>query len=148
MFIFNCYLLTCFILLKFTENIKKRENWNEQVFVPICILVWIILMLDFFLSFYFYALSKYDISSHVFKHVIKCDNFNKIIFGMWLRIFRRRTLLRVTLVSVKESWGIRILLNIMRSTQIFNEILYKSSYLSQSGFKTKMLKINNDKTDF
>ena len=36
----------------------------------------------------------------------------------------------------------------MRSTQIFNEILYKSSYLSQSGFKTKMLKINNDKNEF
>ena len=37
-------------------------------------------------------------------------------------------LLRVTLVSVKESWGIRISLNIMRSTQVFNEVLYKSSY--------------------
>ena len=61
---------------------------------------------------------------------------------------RRWTLLWVTLVSVKESWGIRILLNIMRSTQIFNEILYKSSYLSQSCFKTKMLKINNDKNEF
>ena len=37
-------------------------------------------------------------------------------------------LLRVTLVSVKESGGIRISLNIMRSTKVFNEILYKNSY--------------------
>ena len=37
-------------------------------------------------------------------------------------------LLRVTLVSVKESWGIRISLNIMRSTQVFNDVLYKNSY--------------------
>ena len=34
-------------------------------------------------------------------------------------------LLRVILVSVKGSWGIRILLNTMRSTQVFSEVLYK-----------------------
>ena len=36
--------------------------------------------------------------------------------------------LRVTVVLKKESWGIRISLNIMRSTQVFNEVLYKNSY--------------------
>ena len=36
--------------------------------------------------------------------------------------------LRVTLVFVKRSWGIRISSNTMRSTQVFNEIPYKNSY--------------------
>ena len=44
--------------------------------------------------------------------------------------FRRRIPLRVTLVSVKESRDIRITLNVMRNTQIFNEILYQNSHLS------------------
>ena len=44
--------------------------------------------------------------------------------------FRRRISLRVIVVSVKESRGIRISLNVMRSTQIFNEILCKNSHLS------------------
>ena len=44
--------------------------------------------------------------------------------------FRRRIPLRVILISVKESRGIRITLNVVRSTQIFNEILYKNSHLS------------------
>ena len=44
--------------------------------------------------------------------------------------FRRRISLRVTVDSVKESQGIRITLNVVRSTQIFNEILYKNSNLS------------------
>ena len=34
----------------------------------------------------------------------------------------------VTVVSGRESWGIRISLNIMRSTQVFNEVLYRNSY--------------------
>ena len=38
--------------------------------------------------------------------------------------FLTTDLLRVTLVSVKESWGIRISLNAIRSTQVFNEILF------------------------
>ena len=42
--------------------------------------------------------------------------------------FRRQILLYVTVVSLKESHGIRISLNVMRSTQIFNEVLYKNSY--------------------
>ena len=46
-------------------------------------------------------------------------------------------LLRVTLVSVKESWGIRISLNIMRSTQVFNEVLYKNSYFILKRFLIK-----------
>ena len=45
--------------------------------------------------------------------------------------------LRVTLVSVKESWGIRISLNIMRSTQVFNEVLYKNSYFILKGYLIK-----------
>ena len=44
--------------------------------------------------------------------------------------FRRWILLRVTLVSVKKSRDIRITLNVMRNTQIFNEILYQNSHLS------------------
>ena len=41
--------------------------------------------------------------------------------------------LRVTLVSVKWSWGIRISLNAMRSTQVFNEVLYKNPYFILKG---------------
>ena len=44
--------------------------------------------------------------------------------------FPTTDLLWDTLVSVKESWGIRISLNIMRSTQVFNDILYKNSYFN------------------
>ena len=44
--------------------------------------------------------------------------------------FRRRIPLRVTVVSIKESRDIRISLNMVRSTQIFNEILCKNSHLS------------------
>ena len=55
--------------------------------------------------------------------------FQKMIFGNDTN-FRRQTLLQVTLVFVKKSRAIRISLNIMKSTQMFNEILYKSSYLS------------------
>ena len=54
-------------------------------------------------------------------------------------------LLRVTLVSVKESWGIRISLNAMRSTQVFNGILYKNSYFILKRYLVKMWKINVDK---
>ena len=49
-------------------------------------------------------------------------------------------LLRVTLVSVKESRGIRISLNTMRSTQVFNEILYKNSYFYRKKCLIKMPK--------
>ena len=42
--------------------------------------------------------------------------------------FRRRIPLYVTVVSLKESRDIRISLNVVRSTQIFNEVLYKNSY--------------------
>ena len=45
--------------------------------------------------------------------------------------FPTTDLLRVTLVSVKEFWGIRISLNAMRSTQVFNGILYKNSHFIQ-----------------
>ena len=62
--------------------------------------------------------------------------------------FRRRTLLRVTLVFVKESSGIRISLNIMRSTQVFNEILCKSLNLSQRGVKQKCQKLITTKMYF
>ena len=42
--------------------------------------------------------------------------------------FRRRISLYVIVVSLKESRGVRISLNVVRSTQIFSEILYKNSY--------------------
>ena len=51
--------------------------------------------------------------------------------------------LRVTLVFVKGSWGIRISLNTMRSTQVFNEILYKNSY-----FILKRYLIKNAENEF
>ena len=57
-------------------------------------------------------------------------------------------LLRVTLVSVKKSWGIRISLNIIRSTQVFNEVLYKNSYFMLKRFLIKMLKMDFDKINF
>ena len=62
--------------------------------------------------------------------------------------FQRRTLLRVTLVFVKESWDIKISLNTMRSTQVFNKILYKNSYFILKRCLIKMPKINNNKNEF
>ena len=44
--------------------------------------------------------------------------------------FQRQTPLCVIVVSKNESRDIRITLNVVRSTQIFNEILYKNSHLS------------------
>ena len=55
--------------------------------------------------------------------------------------FRRWIPLYVTVVSLKESRGIRVSLNVMRSTQIFNEVLYKNSYLSKKKVPNKMLEI-------
>ena len=58
----------------------------------------------------------------------KCEVFlNKIVLEGNYE-FPTMDLLRVRLVFVKESWDIRISLNIMRSTQVFNEVLYKNSY--------------------
>ena len=54
----------------------------------------------------------------------KCEILNKMIFEIELGISDDGSL-RVTLVFVKESWGIRISLNTIRSTQVFNEILWK-----------------------
>ena len=62
--------------------------------------------------------------------------------------FPTMDLLRVTLVSVKKSWGIRISLNIIRSTQVFNEVLYKNSYFMLKRFLIKMLKMDFDKINF
>ena len=49
-------------------------------------------------------------------------------FGEYSHEFMTTDFGRVTLVSVKGSWGIRTSLDTMRSTQVFNEILYKNSY--------------------
>ena len=49
--------------------------------------------------------------------------------------FRRQIPLCITVVFVKESWDIRISLNVVRITQIFNEIYEKNSRSSQSGIK-------------
>ena len=57
--------------------------------------------------------------------------------------FRRRIPLYVTVVSLKESRGIRISLNVLRSTQIFSEILYKNSYFISKKCN-KMLKNNTN----
>ena len=57
--------------------------------------------------------------------------------------FPTTDLLRVTLVSVKESWGIRISLKIMRSTQVFNEVLYKKFV-----FYLKKIFNKNDENEF
>ena len=59
--------------------------------------------------------------------------------------FRWRIPLYVTVVSLKESWDTRISLNVVRSTQIFSEVLYKSSYFISKRCRIKMLKkyVNN-----
>ena len=78
----------------------------------------------------------------------KCNIYkNKINVPLKINVdFRWQTLLRVTLVFVKESWGIRISLNTMRSTQVFNEILYKNSYfILKRCLIKKMLEMNFDK---
>ena len=49
--------------------------------------------------------------------------------------FRWQIPLCVTVVFVKKFWGIRISLNVVRSTQIFNEIYEKNSRSSQRGIK-------------
>ena len=55
--------------------------------------------------------------------------------------FRRRIPLYVTVVSLKESRGVRISLNVVRSTQIFSKILYKNSYFISKKVCNKMPKI-------
>ena len=55
--------------------------------------------------------------------------------------FRRRIPLYVTVVFLKESRGTRISLNVVRSTQIFNEVLYKNSYFISKRRVIKMSKI-------
>ena len=63
---------------------------------------------------------------------LKKNVFSKniiIMFWKWLKISDDGSF-GVTVVFVKESRGIRILLNVVRSTQIFNDILYKNSHLS------------------
>ena len=65
----------------------------------------------------------------ILKNLIRSLRNEMIRFKMDAN-FRRQIPLRVTIISVKESRGIRITLNVMRSTQIFNEILYKNSHLS------------------
>ena len=102
MFVFNCYLLACFVLLKFTENSKKIENWNEQVFVPIRILVRIILTLDIFCHFIFMHCPSMTFHSMFSSMSLSVIISIKSFFGMPLQIFQRRILLRVTLVFVKE----------------------------------------------
>ena len=78
---------------------------------------------------------------------IKCEISNKTILEC-SHEFPMTDLLRVTLVSVKESWGIRISLNIMRSTQVFNEILYENSYFYRKKmFNKNAKKMNFDKID-
>ena len=52
--------------------------------------------------------------------------------------FRRRIPLYVTVVFLKESRSTRISLNVVRSTQIFNEILYKNSYFISKRCRIKM----------
>ena len=135
-FIFCCYSLTFFVYWNL-QKITKKRKLERASFCSYSYFGTNHFDAQFFCHFIFMHFSKYDISSHVFKHVIKCDNFNEIVFGIWLRIFQRRTLSRVTLVSVKESWGIRILLNTMRSTQVFNEILYKNSHFIQRRYLIK-----------
>ena len=49
--------------------------------------------------------------------------------------FRWQIPLCVTVFFIKESWGIRTLLNVVRSTQIFNEIYEKDSRSSQRSIK-------------
>ena len=128
-----CYLLTFFAYW----NLQKIENWNEQVTISICILgmnyFWYsfsnILILCIIPVYHVMLLFSFILSRIQKKYLkTKCE----ISKWFWNKVtnFRRRILLRVTLVFVKESLGIRISLNIMRSTQIFNEILYKSLYLS------------------
>ena len=58
--------------------------------------------------------------------------------------FRRRIPLYVTVVSLKESRGVRNSLNVVRSTQIFNKILYKNSYFISKKVSNKMLKNNTN----
>ena len=77
-----------FCLLKLTENSKKRENWNERVFVPVRILVRIILMFNF-CHFILCIVQVYHFLL-LFKH-IKVYKLNAIIstkfgFGMLSRI--------------------------------------------------------------
>ena len=54
--------------------------------------------------------------------------------------FPMTDLLRVTLVSVKGSWGIRISLNTMRSTQVFSEVLYEDSCFILKEYLNKIAK--------
>ena len=61
--------------------------------------------------------------------------------------FRRRVPLYVTVVSLKESRGIRISLNVMRSTQIFNEVLYKNSYFISKRCVINVKNIANNKSN-
>ena len=49
--------------------------------------------------------------------------------------FRLQISLCVIIVFVKEFWDIRTSLNVVRSTQIFNEIYEKDSRSSQRGTK-------------
>ena len=74
--------LTYYVLLEFTKKAKKKRKLERASFCSYSYFGTNHFDARFLLSFYFYALTKYDISSHVFKHVIKCDNFNKIVFGM------------------------------------------------------------------
>ena len=60
--------------------------------------------------------------------------------------FRRQTPSWVTVVSLKEYRDIRISLNMVRSTQIFNEILEKFSFILKR-CKIKCLKIVFKKYD-
>ena len=121
-----------FCLLKSAEKIEIQ---NKRVCCPIRILVRIILMFVF-LTFSFYAFCHvmwyYCYLSYFLKTCIKIKReiSNKTILK-YSHEFPTTDLLRVTLVSVKGSWGVRISLNTMRSTQVFNEVLYKNSYFYQ-----------------
>ena len=84
-----------------------------------------------------FILKPYEINKNIFKISFKFSKGhneftkNKINILEIIVNFQRRILGRVTVVLEKESWGIRISLNIMKSVQVFNEILLIGSRLFQ-----------------
>ena len=71
-----------------------------------------------------------------------CLQKNKMIWKI-ITNFRRWILWRVTVILEKESWGIRISLNTMKSVRVFNEILLIVSRLFLKKKKKESITIMN-----
>ena len=135
LYILTCYLLICLVSCEITEK-KGRSRTGILSFLFV---FWVWIILTFIFSKFLFLCIMLSMPFNIIILYLwkKYKNINVMIF---LRInklvlehdyeFPTTDLLRVTLVFVKESWGIRIFLNIMRSTQVFNEILYKNSYFN------------------